>query len=592
MRHTASLCSILTLATAGALLAAACSGGDAPASGDGGTDDPDPWEITEVSLIPANTVLTVENGTPAEQIYVAMATFGDGHTEDVTDDATFAINPGPLGDFTDNLLVTSSTHGGQATVSATVSSAIGQTGVTVNIHTVHIDEGAPDDADSLFDGTDNPAQAPTLLYPPDGVLIPPNLADVDFQWDPGAGNDLWQIKLVGEYLDMEVYLADLSFIPQDLLWEQLVPGNGGLEPVEVTVTGTSTADPSTKGVSETIGYSVAEEPVEGGIYYWAASSVVASDYGIFRYDFGEPGQLAEQAYTTAQTGDRCVACHALSHDGTKMALTYDGGDGAADIVDVASQSPILPVENAYFANFHTYSADDQYVLGVSHGVFTLRDGSNGAAVETLALTNVTYPDWSLDGGTMAFTRATRDFYGDWHFLGGQIEVMTFNGPGIWGEPEVIVPAEPDVNYYYPAISPDTSWIIFNKSSELGAYTSPGDSYSDDDAQLWVTAIDGGDPIALDAANLTGNLRTSWAKWCPKISSYKGDELLWFTVSSMRRYGAHLADGELPQIWMAAFSPTRAENGEDPTWPAFYLPFQDITTNNHIAQWTEVVVDIQ
>jgi hypothetical protein len=132
----------------------------------------------------------------------------------------------------------------------------------------------------------------------------------------------------------------------------------------------------------------------------------------------------------------------------------------------------------------------------------------------------------------------------------------------------------------------------HKSSELGAYSNPGDSYSDDDAHLWVVSVDGGAPIALDAVNLTGDLRTSWARWCPTVFSYQGEPLTWFTVSSMRRYGSKLADGELPQIWMAAFSPTRAENGEDPTWPAFYLPFQDITTNNHIAQWTQKIVAIE
>ena len=32
-------------------------------------------------------------------------------------------------------------------------------------------------------------------------------------------------------------------------------------------------------------------------------------------------------------------------------------------------------------------------------------------------------------------------------------------------------------------------------------------------------------------------------------------------------------------------------GGDPTAPAFRLPFQDLDTDNHIAQWTEVVVPI-
>ena len=46
------------------------------------------------------------------------------------------------------------------------------------------------------------------------------------------------------------------------------------------------------------------------------------------------------------------------------------------------------------------------------------------------------------------------------------------------------------------------------------------------------------------------------------------------------------------IWMAAVDPDKIANGEDGCYTAFALPFQDITTSNHIAQWTEDVVTIQ
>jgi hypothetical protein len=45
----------------------------------------------------------------------------------------------------------------------------------------------------------------------------------------------------------------------------------------------------------------------------------------------------------------------------------------------------------------------------------------------------------------------------------------------------------------------------------------------------------------------------------------------------------------PQIWMAAVSLSDIElASSDPSWPAFWLPFQDVTAHNHNAQWTEVV----
>ena len=37
---------------------------------------------------------------------------------------------------------------------------------------------------------------------------------------------------------------------------------------------------------------------------------------------------------------------------------------------------------------------------------------------------------------------------------------------------------------------------------------------------------------------------------------------------------------------------RAAAGAEPSTPAFRLPFQDITSSNHIAQWADQVIPIQ
>ena len=40
-----------------------------------------------------------------------------------------------------------------------------------------------------------------------------------------------------------------------------------------------------------------------------------------------------------------------------------------------------------------------------------------------------------------------------------------------------------------------------------------------------------------------------------------------------------------QLWMAGFLPSRAG---DPSTPAFWVPFQNPASGNHIAQWTNQV----
>ena len=62
--------------------------------------------------------------------------------------------------------------------------------------------------------------------------------------------------------------------------------------------------------------------------------------------------------TVAQTGGTCVACHVLSRDGKKMAITYDGGDGPATMVDVAT-STRQDLSNKW--NFGTFTPDGSEV---------------------------------------------------------------------------------------------------------------------------------------------------------------------------------------------------------------------------------------
>jgi hypothetical protein len=68
-------------------------------------------------------------------------------------------------------------------------------------------------------------------------------------------------------------------------------------------------------------------------------------------------------------------------------------------------------------------------------------------------------------------------------------------------------------------------------------------------------------------------------------------LFYLTYSTRRRFGVRRPyDNGSPQIWMTPVFPARAMTGGDPSGAAFRLPFQDLTGANHIAQWTEQVVN--
>ncbi len=100
-----------------------------------------------------------------------------------------------------------------------------------------------------------------------------------------------------------------------------------------------------------------------------------------------------------------------------------------------------------------------------------------------------------------------------------------------------------------------------------------------DAEIWVIpSAEGGVAIPLDAIR---GLSDTWAKFDPNPYQNDGHDLFWFAWASRREYGLRLARDTRSQIWMAAFDPTRT--GE-PAFVPFWLPFQNMATANHIAQW--------
>lgn len=61
-------------------------------------------------------------------------------------------------------------------------------------------------------------------------------------------------------------------------------------------------------------------------------------------------------------------------------------------------------------------------------------------------------------------------------------------------------------------------------------------------------------------------------------------------SPLSKQGVTYADCAQPQIWMAAVivDPDPGADATDRSFPAFWLPFQDVNSHNHSAQWVEKV----
>lgn len=586
----------------------------------------DPSKAT-LSISPPTSQLLIMNGVPATEDFTATLVFQDGSKQDVTADTTFMID-GEFGVFNGTTL--SMTTAGKTQVFGMYTDKQGTADVLAMLKDVRVDTGVDPNAPSWFSSPENPSHAPTVVYPTANVIMPRNLGDFEVHWVDASSNDVWEVSLTTAFADVRAYVKGgngtgggpdpswMAFLASE--WTAAV---GTETSAQLQVRGVQSSNPTTVGSAPPQTVNLSNEAMQGGLYYWASSSSDPNHpYGIFRHDMSKPGQPAEQFLTTAQTASaaypngRCVACHVLSRDGTQMMITYDGGDQSATTVDVATKTAapeivggactataqcgagmgcMIPANATSGTckvawNFAAFTPDNAQVLTVHDGVLVVRSYPSLAVLTTMPGGGmVSHPDLSPDGTKLVYVRPGVAG-SDWAFGTGAIYMRTYDQTSMSFGPEQQL-VNDGANNYYPTFSPDGQWILFNKGDNTTG-TSVSGSYNGPNATLWVIKADNSGPaVQLATANQAAGLTDSWGRWAPFAETFGGNKepMFWVTVSSKRDFGVRLVGVARPQIWMTPFFPDKAASGQDPSAAAFRLPFQDIQTNNHIAQWTTAVV---
>jgi hypothetical protein len=510
----------------------------------------------------------------------------------------------------------------------------------------------PQEAGSLFGGPADPTRAPTIAYPNNGVMLPPNLKLLDIHWMPGTGNTLFQITFSSPTADI-TYISRCGSIGGLLAaggcgfqldqtgYNYLSASNAGSGNVTVTIQGTDDYGTGV-GTSAPIQIQFAQETVNGGVYYWDVTNT-----RIMRFDFGGTVTTPEVFLAPGQygtNGGTCIGCHALSADGTKMAASAGGqNDGYLVYIDgvAAPTTPLTANENRanpiQFASFDPLGDLFVAVYGDSSGGpdagpdnLYFHDGNTG-----LIDTNLTkplafepdHPAWSPDGTMIAMTHVGHHGTSQQEFLGG-IDVATFAAGsvvdggvtvsaagGTLGDPVVVVPSSVTTtsqatNSYNPSFAPDSTFLVFSQTiclkSQATSSVCDSDITSNVSATTWaVQPTAGATPIHLDNAAAPGvadgtnaTVLDTFPRSTPFETAQGSGKLFWFTVASLRQPGLRFkgykatdeGTGQLQQqLWMFAVDPAKILAGEDGSYPAFFLPFQDPTTSNHIAQWTQKIV---
>jgi hypothetical protein len=581
--------------------------------------------LTTITVEPADQALVIDGTTPATRAYEATGHYDDGHTERLTDLVTFSVADADLGRFAASRFTSTVDHGGRTVVTATLHSASGSTGLTLQLRQRYSDPGStlPASPSTLFGGADTPDLAPELVYPNDGVLVPPNLGRLEFHVRPGPANALFALGLHNDRTDLEVYFSCANpvgggciYTPDGTVWRWLAQSNRGGPPLAVTVRGTD-GHGGAVGTSNHVALSVSQDDVAGGLYYWTT----AGQGAIMRVDFATDAPAAKKFVGPEIADNVCVGCHALSRDGTKLVAEAGGqNDGRQLLVDVARSSLMVPFGSTPRSIFESWEPSGARYVGVyaddgaSDYGLQLFDGASAALIGSISGTGsaaspADHPDWAPDGKSIAYVQVGIPGTSQ-RMWQGAIRMVTTSDGIIWSAPVDLVAAQPGKNRYYPAFSPDSELLVYDESTcPPGQGADPGcDADSDPSATLMVVAPKpGATPLPLARANAPGRsdggrvaLTNSFPKWSPFVfrgSTEFSSRLLWLTFSSTRSYGLRPAPpssnpGESARgtlVWMAAIDPDRATTGDDPSFAAFALPFQDLTTSNHIAQWTTAVV---
>ena len=546
-------------------------------------------ELKSLRIKPADAVLYNTETKAAQQPYTALGTFADGKERDITPKTSFEVLSTRVGFFNDHVFNASIGWGGKTTVQArTTTGVVGTTSLTVVLQRRYTAKGvAPADVTAL---EQTPAKdtgpTPSLVYPPDGALIPTNINELEFQWLPGSGQQTFEISLRNDGTDIRIYTtcavkigAGCGYTPDAKQWKAIVTALKGDDAVTVKVRGKD-ASSALIGGSNGRKLQVAEEDIQGGLYYWNATPGA-----IVRYDFGTPNQKAKLFYTAPEAKALfCVGCHAMSLDGSRMAVGLDmPAPAPLRVIDVASKKLL----SSGAANFMGFSPDGKLLITSDGNSLVARVSATLAPLAPNPLrAKGSMPDWAPEGTRVVYAEPATVIpfpVGTPGISKGSLKVLNFDPKtGKFSSTSRTLVASAGENNYYPTFSPDGKWVVFNRSS--------GSSYDAKDATLWIVRADGkSKPIELKLANGGSNLTNSWPKFSPFLQKYRGGKLMWFTFSSRRDYGLRLKGKAQAQLWMAAVDPSKGELSTDPSFTAFWLPFQNIKTGNHIAQWTKKVI---
>ena len=593
------------------LLLGACTVGSAEPDGGVGAPDGASGPV-RLELDPAEAVIRVVGGEAQPVIFQAIGIDLEGRRV-YLDDVRFSLSGADVATVDDNGEVTATGRaGGRAELLAAFDASHRTITATAPITVyVEIEAPAPDvpaDAIARFrelPEIDDPFGAPTLLYPLEGARMPHNVAAPDAQWHPlGAAGDTFRLTVSTEHATVRAFtkhtgVSFRSHLPLPPEAFRVIADSARGADVTLRV---DRLEPDGEGVIR--GFPVriwlSEDDVFGTLYYWQVQRLPeASDVLRLEAATGERASVFE-----TETGG-CVGCHALSHDGRRLAATTAGtSPWATEIVDAASDAipapeliePITPA-----LNMLAFSPDGGRILASRPETTTDRsqthlyliDAADGRVLPAVGLPSelAGYPAWSPNGSLVAWMQgggdgptgtsaATRIVVADVRD-GDRFEPRVLHDGGSLADS-----AEGGTTDSRPTFSPDSRFVVFAHGTS-SISTAPSGVH--ERAGLYLVPAAGGDAIRLDRGlGRFGPVDAFWPVFSPFVTEEADGTIhYWLAFYSRQPYGNARAGTETTrrrQLWVMAIDPALAREGLDPSHPPYWLPGQDVQRENIAATW--------
>jgi hypothetical protein len=497
----------------------------------------------ELRIEPATIAMDVDLAGPPPTVALHVISVGDDGTEtDVTTTATYAITGQPLGAVTNGRLASDGVTGGQATLAVAFHELAASIDVTATVHGRRIVDGAL--ADAFAGATAMPAAL--QLAPGDGVVLPPNLGELDLAWTADPAADTHRVHITAPYLDVEVDAPGPSAITLAPNEWQAVARTARSGAVNVDIASLQSSAPAIAQVA-TATYRIADVDASSVLF----GAMVGTELPVLaRYDM----KTATTRALFAGPEGGCVGCHvAVSADGTRIAAgaPSTAGGGAGVLFDATNGTILATSDTMPDAPWNAAAFDPSGALiaATRSGGLAVHDGSTGAMVQPIAMDELaTSPTIAPDGSALAYTMMDTAGPAPWNPAGAALHVRPWNvaTAAVGSAIELVRDGRGIV---MPVYSPDGRWIAYAHSADPTLETPTGSA---------AVRSDGSGQIV----ELTTDPLDQMARWASPVSNGQ----VWIAFVSARPFGALPAGTK--QLWLE-----QLDTATGTLSSAFHLPGQ-------------------